>query len=56
MKPKNDGLTVGELSITVGILLLILLIWSSTGKKQSTDQSNLIIETTEIISYKKEIL
>ncbi len=35
MQPKNQGLTVGELTISIAVLLLVFFIWSNLSKRQS---------------------
>ncbi len=39
MTSKNKGLTVGELTMTVGALILATLIWTTLNKKESSEQS-----------------
>ncbi len=39
MEYKNQGLTVGELTIAVGILIIIGLIWSNIAKQENTKTS-----------------
>ena len=39
MNSKDQGLTVGELTITIGILIIAGLIWSNLTKTQSQKQS-----------------
>lgn len=34
MNLKNDGLTVGELTITIGVLFLVFIAWSTISKKE----------------------
>tara|TARA_B100000700_G_C14681301_1_gene685482 strand:+ start:331 stop:501 length:171 start_codon:yes stop_codon:yes gene_type:complete len=36
MNYKNDGLTVGELTIAVGGVIVIFLIWSGINKNQDS--------------------
>ena len=36
MHSKNEGLTVGELTIVIGTLLIIFLVWSGVTKKQDS--------------------
>ena len=37
MDSKESGLTVGELTMTIGALIIAALIWSSFGKKQEAN-------------------
>tara|TARA_Y100001968_G_scaffold311105_1_gene332798 strand:- start:9853 stop:10011 length:159 start_codon:yes stop_codon:yes gene_type:complete len=39
MHPKNQGLTVGELTITITILLVISLVWSGLNKRNESKNS-----------------
>jgi len=39
MNYKNQGLTVGELTIAVGMVILISLIWSNLGNKENSKTS-----------------
>ncbi|ABX08350.1 Hypothetical protein P9211_04191 [Prochlorococcus marinus str. MIT 9211] len=41
MNLKNDGLTVGELTITIGVLFLVFIAWSTISKKKSPNQTEL---------------
>ncbi len=39
MNSHNQGLTVGELTITVGIMIIAVLIWSNLAKRETQKQS-----------------
>ena len=39
MNYKNQGLTVGELTIAVGVVIIIALIWSNLGNKENSKTS-----------------
>ena len=53
MNFKNDGLTVGELSIAITTLIIIGFIWTSLAKdKKNQEVSMLVINTSETI-YEK---
>ena len=39
MQPNNEGLTVGELTIAIGTLIIIFLIWSGISSKQNSQKS-----------------
>ncbi len=49
MNLKNDGLTVGELTIAIGVLCLATIIWSVVVKKESSAQSYLPTTNEEIL-------
>ena len=46
MSSQNKGLTVGELTITVGTLIIAVLIWSNLVKRQPQKQSLREISTS----------
>ncbi len=50
MPSKDQGLTVGELTMAIGILIIGILIWSNLNNDKSEDQS-LLINHKEISSY-----
>ncbi len=39
MLPKDQGLTVGELTIAISILIIAALIWTNISKNEGYDQS-----------------
>ena len=39
MNQKNDGLTVGELTMAIGAILIVCLIWSGITKKHESKVS-----------------
>ncbi len=41
MKSNSHGLTVGELTMTVGVLIIASLIWTTLIKKQDSQKNNL---------------
>ena len=43
MNPKEQGLTVGELTMAIGLLILIALIWSTFNGKKDSKNTNLIL-------------
>ncbi len=52
MISKNQGLTVGELTITVGILIIAGLIWSNLiGQKDSNQSFNIQSNSISINSF-----
>ena len=38
MGPKDHGLTVGQLTMTIGALLIATLIWTTMNKKSESQQ------------------
>tara|TARA_B100000131_G_C18086743_1_gene600504 strand:+ start:1535 stop:1714 length:180 start_codon:yes stop_codon:yes gene_type:complete len=42
MKLNNHGLTVGELTIAVGVLIIIGLIWTTVNKKQGVKETSFL--------------
>ncbi len=40
MSSRKQGLTVGELTIAIGALIIVGLIWSGISKRQEPNQSN----------------
>ena len=56
MHLKNDGLTVGELSITIATLIIIGLIWTNLTKdKGSQEVTRLMDNSSQTISIPAEI-
>ena len=46
---KNDGLTVGELSVTIAVLIIIVFIWTNLTKdRKSQEVSNFINSTSQV--------
>ena len=39
MNYKNEGLTVGELTIAIGALIMIFIIWSGISKQKDSNTS-----------------
>ena len=49
MHLKNDGLTVGELSVTIAALLIIGFLWTNLTKdKKSQEVSNFINNSSQV--------
>ena len=55
MTYKNDGLTVGELSITIATLIIIGFIWTSLTKDKANQEVSIIINNSIEQSYLHEI-
>ncbi len=47
MHLKNDGLTVGELSITIATLIIIGFIWTNLSKDKDSQEVSLAIQQVE---------
>ena len=52
MHLKNDGLTVGELSITIAALIIIGFIWTNITKEKGNQEVSMLINNSSEISYK----
>ena len=53
MHLKNDGLTVGELSITIAALIIIGFIWTILTKDKVNQEVSMFINNSSEISYPK---
>ena len=51
MHLKNDGLTVGELSITIAVLIIIGFIWTNLTKDKGDKEVSMFIKNSSEISY-----
>ena len=47
---KNDGLTVGELSITIAVLIIIGFIWTNLTKEKGNQEVSMFINNSSEIS------
>ena len=54
MHLKSDGLTVGELSITIAVLIIIGLIWTNLTKEKGNQEVSMFINNSSKISYIKQ--
>ena len=54
MNFKNDGLTVGELSITIAVLIIIGFIWTNLSKDKGNKEVSMFINNTSAISYTRQ--
>ena len=54
MHLKNDGLTVGELSITIATLIIIGLIWTNLTKDKGNQEVSMVINNPIELSYQKQ--
>ena len=56
MHLKNDGLTVGELSVTIAALIIIGFIWTNLTKdRKSQEVSSFINNSVQVISIQSNI-
>ena len=54
MNSKNDGLTVGELSIAIATLIVIGFIWTNLSKEKGDEEISMFIKNSSEISYSKQ--
>ena len=54
MHLKNDGLTVGELSITIAVLIIIGFVWTNLSKGKGDQEVSTFINNLSEISYTKQ--
>ena len=54
MNSKNDGLTVGELSIAIATLIVIGFIWTNLSKDKPSDEVSMTINNTSQLSNPKQ--
>jgi len=52
---KNDGLTVGELSITIATLIIVGFIWTSLTKDKENQEVSMFINNSSEISYQQQL-
>ena len=55
MNLKNDGLTVGELSITIAALIIIGFIWTNLTKDKGNQEGSMFINNSSEISYANKL-
>ena len=51
MNFKNDGLTVGELSITIASLIIVGFIWTNLTKDKGNQEVSMALNNLSDISY-----
>ena len=51
---KNDGLPVGELSITIAVLIIIGFIWTNLTKDKGNQEVSMFINHSSEISYMRQ--
>ena len=54
MYSKNDGLTVGELSIAIATLIIVGFIWTNLTKDNGREEVSMVINSTSQLSYPKQ--
>ena len=54
MNSKNDGLTVGELSIAIATLIIVGFIWTNLTKDNVREEVSMIINNTSQLNYPKQ--
>ena len=54
MNSKNDGLTVGELSITIATLIIVGFIWTSLTKDKGNQEVSMFINNSSELSYVRQ--
>ena len=54
MNFKNDGLTVGELSIAIATLIIIGFIWTSLTKDKGNQEVSMVINNSSEPSYPQQ--
>ena len=55
MNFKNDGLTVGELSIAIATLIIIGFIWANLTKEKGNQEVSMVINNSSELSYTKQV-
>ena len=56
MNFKNNGLTVGELSITIAALIIIGFIWTNISKNRESQEVSMFINNSYKISHPTQLL
>ena len=54
MNLKNDGLTVGELSISIAALIIVGFIWTNLSKDKGNQEVSMFINNSSDISYTRQ--
>ena len=54
MNFKNEGLTVGELSITIATLIIVGFIWTSLNKDKGNQEISMIINNSSELTNQKQ--
>tara|TARA_Y100001968_G_scaffold332555_1_gene391209 strand:+ start:3964 stop:4143 length:180 start_codon:yes stop_codon:yes gene_type:complete len=56
MTPNNEGFTVGELTITIGVLIIAFLIWSGISKKEESKNSHNVINDSYLVLKSHKVI
>tara|TARA_B100000700_G_scaffold254743_1_gene287120 strand:- start:44 stop:217 length:174 start_codon:yes stop_codon:yes gene_type:complete len=54
MNFKNDGLTVGELSIAIATLIIVGFIWTNLTKDKGNQEVSMVIQNSGELIYPKQ--
>ena len=54
MNFKNDGLTVGELSIAIASLIIIGFIWTTLTREKGNQEISMAINNSNELTYPKQ--
>ena len=54
MNSKNDGLTVGELSIAIATLIIVGFIWTNLTRENGREEVSMISSSTSQLNYPKQ--
>ena len=55
MNFKNDGLTVGELSIAIATLIIVGFIWTNLTKDKGNQEVSMVIQNSGELIYPKQL-
>ena len=55
MNFKNDGLTVGELSIAISTLIIIGFIWTNLAKDKGNQEVSMVLNNSSELRYSKQL-
>ena len=55
MNHRNQGLTVGELSITITILIIVGFIWTNLAKEKGKQEVSMFLTTSNKPSHAKQL-
>ena len=55
MNHRNQGLTVGELSITITILIIIGFIWTNLAKEKENQEVSMFLTTSNKPIHTKQL-
>ena len=55
MNLKNDGLTVGELSIAIATLIIVGFIWTNLTKDKGNQEVSMVIQNSGELIYPKQL-